>query len=101
MDHCLLKLRECETNLAELKNLKVDEDRKYERLVKKNLLIGLTGKVRRLVKGLNQIKNVNTGGSAQGKKNDKNPLFGGIDEEDQSEFNFLNHVSDSTLSSIV
>lgn len=81
MDHCLLKLRECETNIQELKHLNVDEDRKYERLIKKNLLIGLTGKVRVLVKGLDKIKNINTGG-APSKSSNKAGLFGGFDEED-------------------
>lgn len=99
MDHCLLRLRECETNIEELKHLNVDDERKYERIIKKNLLIGLTNKVRSLVRGLNDIKNINTGGvsTSIGSKSmsgggAKGGLFAGLDEEDQSEFNFLSQV---------
>jgi mannose/fructose/N-acetylgalactosamine-specific phosphotransferase system component IIB len=89
MDHCLLRLRECETNIEELKHLNVDDDRKYERIIKKNLLMGLTGKVRILVKGLNDIKNINTGGPRHTKNASGGGMFNAYDEEDQSEFNFL------------
>lgn len=92
MDHCLFKLRECETNIEELKNLNVDEKVKYERLIKKNLLIGLTSKVKILVRGLNEVKNINAGGIQETKQSNGGVTLSGFDEEDQSEFNFLSQV---------
>jgi len=93
MDFCLLRLRECETNIDELKHLTVEDGHKYEAVVKKNLLIGLTTKVRKILRDINKIKNINTGGSVGKKESGNVNLLGGYDEEDQSEFGFLNSVS--------
>lgn len=93
MDFCLLRLRECETNIDELKHLTVEDGHKYEAVVKKNLLIGLTTKVRKILRDINKIKNINTGGSVGIKESGNVNLLGGYDEEDQSEFGFLNSVS--------
>ena len=82
MDFCLLRLRECETNIEELKHLNVEDDQKYEAIIKKNLLIGLTTKVRHILRDINKIKNINTGGISGKKEPGGVNLLGGYDEED-------------------
>lgn len=93
MDLCLLRLRECETNIEELKHLHVEDGQKYEAIVKKNLLIGMTTKIRAILRDINKVKNINTGGVGPKKDSGSVNLLGGYDEEDQSEFGFLNTVS--------
>lgn len=65
IDYCLLKLRECETNIEELKNLKVNTEKRYESRLKKNLLKSHTIKMRGLMKELDEIKTLNNRRSKQ------------------------------------
>lgn len=85
IDICLLKLRECETNIEELKNLKVDEEKKYEKVLKKNLLKSHTIQLRDLMKELEEIKNLNNKKSRQSTA------------ASQSEFGFLEQVKKTTI----
>lgn len=81
IDYCLLKLRECETNIEELKNLNVNHEKKYEKILKKNLLKSHTIKMRNLMKELDEIKTLNAG-----RRSKQSTLAS------ESEFGFLEQV---------
>ena len=55
----LTKIGEIESNIGEIKRLQLEDDRKYEQIIKRNLLTSMTIKLRDRAINLNKVKNIN------------------------------------------
>ena len=83
LDFSILKLRECENSIEELKRLQVDDDSKYQNRVKNNLLIVLTVRMREALQKLSSVKSLKEDGGILSSTNGNSSKFGFLEEEPQ------------------
>jgi len=82
LDYSLVKIRDCENNIEELKYLQCDEGKKYQTTLKSNLLLSLTFRIRHSINQLSMIKSLNEEGF-------------GSSSQTSSKFGYLEDVANS------